>query len=1305
MIKKTKSKQRHSIPSPITVPPISLPFRSIDWEHFEAFCTDFIDSIPESLRTHRYGVKGDDQEGIDIISDTTDGKHHSYQCRNYDVLGKTQFDKTFNEHEYKSDTSKILVANRVTTEARKACKPHTNWDIWDGEDISREVRKLPCETQWRLVKNHFGKEWVEKFLGLPIDSPFFTVDEYFKRLVDTKRLFHHSWHFVGRNDQIQALDNFVSSSQQIYILEGRGGIGKSKLLKEFAEQFKIKNPSSNLRFVDSIQPLTPEAFEILSSEPYILIIDDAHRKESDVSLLLKVASQNSKIKVILSSRPQGKSLLSSLLTQNHFEPSEVSNSKLIDLEFSDANELASQAVGIPSSPTTHKLAKLSKDCPLILVIGGHLIANKSVPIELLERDDEFRATVLNKFEEEIMGKISPNIDAENVKAVLELISLIQPIYPESPDFLDNVSAFTKIPQIELTKILDELELTGLLLRRGYSFRIIPDVLGDHIATRACITSKAKSNGYAELVYSEFSQSHFASILRNLSELDWRISQTSSYTHGLFEQIWNQIFNEIKEANNAERCFILKKIKDVAYYQPEQVLKIVRYVKNKPATKPEDAEFSDLYKYEHNNVLALLPEILKGISYHLDYLSDCANLMWELGRGDTSRTNSQPEYGIRVLKELAQYDDFELTGKSVAVNKMMLEAVKRWVNDPNLHLYVNSPLDVLDQLLAKDSSTDIYDGGKITFHSFGIHYENTEALREEALKIVLELANSPHLNIALRAVKSLRDALSDPHELYRRRVPDEERAKWRPFQLRIIDDMEGIATKQSHPIIQLEIKSALHWHIKHNKSEEIKKQARQLFKKLSGPFENRLYQALESPHDRDWFIDEKKYDYEKATEMNLKFRQDVAREFISQYPCPEEGFSKLKQLLQDARSCQKDPFPITFFSELTKLDSSYGEKLAEMMLASNDDTISRNFGYILYGLAESSPDKAATLANNAILTENENLVVSAADYYWRGKWVLESFEHVDIKNLETLLNSKFHHAKKLAIGSLGRFSKKDHETAKRLLLNTDLGTDKDLTSEYCDQFNKEHLFDLGTLSDTELKLILEKLVKITDIDHYHIEEFLKYASERLPVEVVEFFIRRIEVSKTKSKRKDDFKPFAYDLSGDFKGITTSPDYLNLLRKIRDNCSDKSWQSYFWYPKLFKFLSLNFSALSLEILLEWIHSGEKEKIGTVGTLLKEAPENFVFQNPNFVAEMLQAAEPYGEEFLREIRSDVVSSTVFRSKSGTPGQPMYEDVELKENSEQALQVYPEGSTLYKLYQSLSKHADKEIEDQLKRDEELLG
>lgn len=1280
-----------------------LPLNNLSAENFELFSRDLVQALNPSAKVHRYGTQGDNQEGIDLYADRPDRIVYDYQCKRHKQFGPKDIDDAIKITTLEANRHLILLTRRATVEARKEIRKHRDWDLWDIEDVSTKVRSLPQAEALLIVDTYFPG-WRKRFLGIDEPSPWLTPKQFFLPLENKLKLFTHGWRFVGRKTELKKLKEFETQSDfQAIILSGRGGIGKSRLLKAWADGLTI--PAS-IRFLSSSPSIEMKDIDLLPSGPSYLVIDDAHERGDLEVILNGVARVKTELKVILSSRPYGITKLQDELNRSGVSYDSDKIITLNDLEIDDTETLSKEILSDPSVSgnvkLARKIAEITKDCPLATVVGSRLIGQGVIKPELLNNEKKFRDTLLSSFRDVITGELGGK-DPEKIRQLLEFLATVQPFNPLDPKFQSAADAVLTAHFDITIRNIGMLEDAGVLLRRGNHLRLVPDLLADYIRFETAYDEKnGRPTGYVDRVFKHLQDNLAINLLVNISQLDWRLSVNNAQS-ALLDTIWGKIVSELEVANHSDRTFILKKLKDAAYYQPQRFLNLVEYLKDNPSKTPEDAELAGLYKYTHQDVLKELPEILRRLCYHLDYLPRCVDLLWEIARGDSRQTNPHPEHGIRILQDLAQYDIYELTGKSVQINELMLEAVKRWLSDSHLPEYTHSPFDVLDKLLDKSASTDTYERGKITFHSFGVHYENTKHIRDEALQLVVEATKSTKLVVSLRAIKSLSHALSEPMSLFGRQVTDEELAKWQVFQNQVLDGIDDIVKVQKHPLVYVELKDILAWHAQHGHSEEIKKRARALFDNLSESFEVKLVQAVDQNRDRDWLIDEEKYNYNKQMEMSLKFRQEVVDAFVKKYPDPESGYVELNRLLQELEDCGKNPFPITYCAEMAKRYPEYVIGVCGEIIKNPASALAHSFGYFILGLVEVDQANTASLLQKALIVDEKKLHIAIADYYWRGRWVEHFDEEHDLKNLRNLINSKYIFAKKMAIGGLGRLGKKKPNLTKDLLLSVELEHNKDLADEYFQQFDKEHYFDPDLLSDEELETVLNKLESVNDIDDYHIEEFLNYLGGRVPLIVVRLLIRRVEISKAK-KSGEKYQPLSYSSRTILKGFSSSPHYKDVLREVRNKILDKGWQSGFWIPKLFKSISNNFDDTGITVLLEWIATGEKEKIEGVGAILEDAPESFIFQHSDFVSKMLTAAKPYGPEFVKSIRNALAHSAIFRSKHGTPGQPMVEDVELKENSEKMLATLSQGTLEYELFDSLLKYAKWEIQDQLKRDEELL-
>lgn len=427
------------------------------WDRFEAFCHDLISQFGTTEIANRYGRKGDFQRGIDIIARQTDGTCWAFQCKRYKNFTEANVKKAIRETTYESDKYILLLSCEASSKVIDEIDKHSNWECWDVRDISVRVRELDKDISRRLVEDHFGAAWRRAFLGLSGLETFVSPETFFQPLLERDRLFHHCWSFVGRKSILEELHQFIDSdAQKVAIFTGIGGSGKSKLLHRFSEEFEQHHPDWELRFVMT-ESITSESIDELPTQVNCaVVVDDAHRKEGLSNLLLYIQqrSQHQRFKLIFSSRPQGLDFLESSLTHSKFDLEDITNlEKLEPLNYDEIKELAKESLGQEYVDYSRILADLTKDCTLITVVAGKLIAQHQIQPSLLEQNDKFRESVLNKFQEEIIGKISDRIPPDICQQILQFISALAPIPQEDSEFYQLASHYLTVKQSQLKRYI------------------------------------------------------------------------------------------------------------------------------------------------------------------------------------------------------------------------------------------------------------------------------------------------------------------------------------------------------------------------------------------------------------------------------------------------------------------------------------------------------------------------------------------------------------------------------------------------------------------------------------------------------------------------------------------------------------------------------------------------------------------------------------------------------------------------------------------------------------------------------------
>jgi hypothetical protein len=237
-------------------------------------------------------------------------------------------------------------------------------------------------------------------------------------------------------------------------------------------------------------------------------------------------------------------------------------------------------------------------------------------------------------------------------------------------------------------------------------------------------------------------------------------------------------------------------------------------------------------------------------------------------------------------------------------------------------------------------------------------------------------------------------------------------------------------------------------------------------------------------------------------------------------------------------------------------------------------------------------------------------------------------------------------------------------------------------------------------------------------------------KRLPRSIIQLLLKRIE--RDEEDKEGSYQPLPYlEFQHKLDGIAKSNEYKDILREIRNQALKRTYHTKFWYPKLFKEASLVpvsrgsdelhrsiqktsptpyyyedevlvFSPTSLEVLNEWIDSGDRQKIETASCLVSDAPKAFVFTNVEFVANLLEQAYELGDDCYQTVTYDLFNSATSGVRGGTPGQPFPEDIALQEKSAAVAAQFIVRSPSHRFYDSLAKDAKSSIQFWEKRWEE---
>ena len=165
----------------------------------------------------------------------------------------------------------------------------------------------------------------------------------------------------------------------------------------------------------------------IPSTDTVLIADDAHLYDDldkIIGLISSRAGPEPRLKLVIATRPSGIGRIDEMLARLASSTAVVRFKKLPIISRGATAEIAKEVLGPVYQHLADQLAWVSRDTPLITVVGGKLMARGQITPDLLLNDKDFRREVFSKFHEERTGELPASGRPKNV--LLSLIAAVQP---------------------------------------------------------------------------------------------------------------------------------------------------------------------------------------------------------------------------------------------------------------------------------------------------------------------------------------------------------------------------------------------------------------------------------------------------------------------------------------------------------------------------------------------------------------------------------------------------------------------------------------------------------------------------------------------------------------------------------------------------------------------------------------------------------------------------------------------------------------------------------------------------------------
>jgi hypothetical protein len=646
------------------------------------------------------------------------------------------------------------------------------------------------------------------------------------------------------------------------------------------------------------------------------------------------------------------------------------------------------------------------------------------------------------------------------------------------------------------------------------------------------------------------------------------------------------------------------------------------------------------------------------------------------------------------------------GKPLFVNKIVFDQVEKWLADKDCHSYVHSPFDILDEFLKKEILASRSEGIQVHLSSHGINPKTTKDLRQRTIKLLENSLQCKSIKVVLRVLHSFSEALHSPPGQLARVITEEERQAWLSEQMQILAILGAIVRTNNSSIIRVRVSRSLRWYSRHG-NPAVRQRAMAIIRSIPETFVYLLTKSLWYDH-WEWTEELEEAgsrDYEAIAQETEKAVALIAKQFLQRYTKPAKGYFALQQYLSDFSVAGIAAKADYFLDILSRDDSRYAETLCELIVKNPKSNLAQHLAALLSGVRRDRPKSATRVITQAINTRNEALCYESARFFGYSP---NGLEQADLRSIERLLHHKSVNVRRVAIHALASFKDKESkeviDAIKRIKISKDVNIAEDICRIF-DHTTPTHGIPFAALRDRDISALLNGLVQIPEIGYhqYHIDKFLGHATERNPFFVARFFFKRLDIRRNRRKHGTRFNPLSFlGFRHALRNISSRPEYKKIIEELLRRASRADSLDEFWLPIFFKDISDGYSQAALDNLRPWIISGDQRKLEAAALLLRSAPADFLFDQKDFVIELLETADTFSEDCYRSVSSDLFSCAVSGLREGTPGEPKSHDVNIRDQSKAALSSLQPGSPAYRFYESLIQYAEREITDDLARFEE---
>jgi Restriction endonuclease len=1265
----------------------TLPYKSLEWRTFELFSAELISRLPEFDFVQNYGEAPDKQFGIDIVAQKGK-KRWAFQCKRVELFRPGDFRKVASAAtSFSADVFVLILSSRARRQLVDEVAG-AGWKLWDSAQIDRKIRGL--STGFDLVEGYFGRDIARAFLGKRRPGVFLSPGEYFAPFLKTQRVGGVTTPLVGRREELNTLQSFFDDEEhRVLIIGGVGGIGKTKLLFESTNLLPRRNVAMCL--VREAAKLDDEALDELPQNAKVVAIDDVQGVQN-VDNLLSLAVRSGRIKLVITVPAGNENVLLRQLQSLGYEASEIVRLALRGLGRKHSEDLTQQILGAQPLPVLKMVHERSSGNPLVIQIIAFLLSEgRGSLIEGLAEAPDTVDLLLARYASILAGHVArdQDIGRQEVVLAMQLFAAVGPTDIRTEDFSDRATRFLDSNATQLARVTKALEAACILVRSGSKSRIVPDLL------RLLILKDAAG---AESIRPSFVEDAVAAfgydrqLLVNLAAVDLMTRDDRR----ILEPVWRELEAFLKTAPPFDRISALDELGDLGRLMPREMLSVVELVMRNPSQADPDQSLAGLYEFTQSDVLRSLPRIL-GMIGTVGYTRRCVQLLWELGRDEQERIVVTDAF--TTLVGMARYGRYKSTG----LNLEVLNEIERINKRPEEQVYHHLPIEVAAPVLAKSFDSWEERGATAVFRRLPVAAKAVRDVRGKAIDILADALAGPSLRAAVKSLGYFVECLKQPGLL----PPDPEtEAIWIAEQDRVLD----ILTKTRHDderwLLKASLVSALSWHAQANPRLVVRQRCSAIIAGLEESAEFDWYAALVPDIARSMPSILLGSDLDALQSAIDGLLDRVVGRVLRDSQSPKLLAELLRNSLEEIGAAGLRGSAGWFFLTLAAGNIDYAKRLAESVVADFPISLGNSIGSVITIAWASDPTWTERVIS-AILDSGEQKLLMSLAY---GLWSLRQFtgrpnfdaayRAVVLSRLMELGNSE---VREIGFHAVTNLMKMDKKAAIAVIIDTQSGRDAKVADEL---FASLRDVEIAELDETAMTRLLSYMVDIDEIEYWGFE-FLRRLSESHPSAVLRLLMRRIREADGESQPGRNYKPVPY-------GQAIVPNVVHFfealalpeatLREALEDALTLGPMGRYWFAELVSNLALRpegvFTALQALNLDE-----NRDRLEFVADVIQRVPAQAMFENAVFVSQIADTAALFGQDCERRVHGALFACAIGGMRTGTPFQPMAQDLLMIESARSVRAKLVPGSPADRLFADVEQYGERSIRRQEEYDIDTFG